>query len=652
MCEAATSWAPFAVVMDYVPLTLGSLISTIWNSRKDGSTPIPLHDDVVHHLLQGLILCLQSFHHRLKLVHGDLKPDNVFILSNASFAKWKSDPRHLLSARILLGDLATVTPEGTEFGDGDDKAVRLGKDDFKSPEIVDRTAITTHWSQDQFALGKIAAELLKVAPECAWLEDAIRELTDHRPGKRPASGRDLCLLVRPDGVSQRDLWKDAGWNSPKHTRLVGRRWVRDEFAGFCRKQNEKNCGGIFIIEAEPGVGKSAILTHWAVKNGIGVNHPSPLWPAYYFRYAQQKQDDPNRLPEVLGKQLLKLPGLNFDHQGEFDGSALNKIANEAARSANSDNPLILIVDGLDECSNPTEACRIINCLELPAYVFLVIGCRPVGVSGKCPHGTIENSRKTVLRIDRQSQRNLNDARDFWKLEWLGIPESIRAQSGLLEFDDSSALDVAKQCGGIFEILRSALSMISEGQLTLKEFRTAGTCDQVNHWHHHQWERIHDNSTEDRREKILCLISLLIVAQDFLSEKQILDILRWDNSTGSFNSTIAATRWLLDVKSHHATKHRYFRLSHKSVVDYFTASEQPLENAQPDMHSRVANHYLRFYPENLSNLDDYGCRFLVKHCLAASAPLIQDADRYLQYAAELLCDLEFLKLRIRKDNKGQ
>lgn len=645
----AARWAPLAVVMDYVPVTLRHVLDE----------KISLPEGVISSLLKELIHILEVLHRRLRLVHRDLKPDNLFLKMPAS-SDWKNDPARLKQATLLLGDLATVVPDKTprQFrttGVNNDSAVALGQDRYKARELGQLNAsgellvATVSPQQDLYSLGVIAEELLQLQPKAAaWLQPLIHRLQHSDPAKRGRAGRQLQMLARPDGRAQLDLLEYAGWDIDKHSRLVGREWVLRRFKDFQKKQRDNGRGGVFLIQALAGIGKSAILTDWAPPESTEGGPAA----AFYFCYNKPAFSRPDAFLNHLGRSLARrLDEQNADRSSEFTSDDLAKLVVQAAETATEKNPLMLIVDGVDECSNPTEACRELNQLPLPPHTYLVLGARPTDANGNDPCATLDaDHRPEVCVIDPTSELNIEAGAKFWCEEWETLDPATRQANGIDIFETNQAKELVQNSGGIFMILRSAFELIARGELTLQQFIDQEPCQTVTEWHRQQWDRIRERLNPEAEQKVKRFCSLVMAAQDFLSEEQILDILDWDNEAGQFNDTVDRVTWLLEERRHQESNSRIFRYRHKSVPDFFLGPGGPLQGtASIDMHARISDFYLELAPDRWSELDEYGRRFLVQHCVAAGQGRQRKHAAYIDRAVELMSDLRFLDVCMRDES---
>ncbi|MCA9997512.1 MAG: ATP-binding protein [Anaerolineales bacterium] len=131
--------------------------------------------------------------------------------------------------------------------------------------------------------------------------------------------------------------------------------------------------GYFLIEGEPGIGKSAILARYVQQNDC---------PAY-FNVRALGNNTPHDFLTSLCQQLVVRYNLPYPHlppDATEDGRFLTRLLNEIAPRLSAQNPLIIAVDALDEVEQNRVA-HGENLLYLPPYlpphVFFLVTQRPL-----------------------------------------------------------------------------------------------------------------------------------------------------------------------------------------------------------------------------------------------------------------------------------
>lgn len=139
--------------------------------------------------------------------------------------------------------------------------------------------------------------------------------------------------------------------------FVGREYVFDAIANFLTNQPN----GYFIIEGDPGMGKSAILAEYVRRTGC----------VAHFNMQQNGENRADQFLKSVCTQLIEryqlpytLP-LNSDVTG--DGVFLRNLLDEVAQNTNNEKVVIAIdaLDEVDSSSYRTDA----NILYLPRYLY-------------------------------------------------------------------------------------------------------------------------------------------------------------------------------------------------------------------------------------------------------------------------------------------
>ncbi len=152
--------------------------------------------------------------------------------------------------------------------------------------------------------------------------------------------------------------------------FVGREYVFAELETFLAN----NPSGYFIIEGDPGAGKSAILAEYARRTGC----------ICHFNVRQQGINTARHFLESVCSQLIERYGL--DHKGPLpleateDGAFLARLLEEASGQLGDAERLVIAVDALDEVelANHKPGANVLYLPPLlPKGVFFVLTRRPL-----------------------------------------------------------------------------------------------------------------------------------------------------------------------------------------------------------------------------------------------------------------------------------
>jgi hypothetical protein len=619
--EVAAGWPPVALVMArHEP----SLAQALENLKASGAR---LPQTLAIEWSRNLCDALAALHGAHGLVHRDLKPGNV-LLHLAANRSGYFGPDDLAGASVLLSDLGTVCRAGQC------PPFALRQDGWKAPELFRDPACTdpdhdhrADPAEDLHAFGKVLQALAQVvegSPD--WLEQVARELTDPNPQRRPTASGPLRYKLSPDWQLQEQMI-EGGWKPEAHPYFTGRDFVFEafeEFAATCRQQKQ---GGVFVVEAAGGMGKTALLTEWV---GRGGPHP-----AFFFR-RQEGRTRTSAMPETLFKALCRRYEMDRslpDKEERFAAELTRLLKQIAQEKLGPGERLLLFVDGVDEAEDPEEAVQALPRPPLPEGVFVIVSSRP-RIGDRDHLAPLRTAGAKVFEIAGDDRRNLDDLERY-----------CRARLGT-HLVNGQARVLAESLGGIFQLAIYFIEDILGGTMTVPDALRAAeglaafpVARKVYAWYQQTWERItHLIPAISDQEYLTDFVCLLAAAQAPLGEKQILHILDWKPTRRNWAQQLL--RWLMvrRVEKSGGYEEAYLQLRHQSVYDFLVSVEHegPARDGLEEMHARIGRHYLKQADRSWSEVEPYGCAFVVRHLVLA-----RDRE-LLRRAAECLTSLEYIQ----------
>jgi serine/threonine protein kinase len=624
--------------MEFYPCSLDRLLADC------DKHAYPLRGDLVLGWLRGLVEGLYDLHVKYGVVHRDVKPNNIMFQMPGENRRYA--PASLLpSDEMVLIDFGTVC----RIGERGQLEVLRGQDPCKDPYFYPADAgDTTHPrppftpAADVYGLGQVMLEIAKVVPprERGLLEDVGRECL--QPVNTRPTAADVLLRLSPSPrvfgpvpagpVANPPLTaggegEPTGYPPGAHQDFVGRQFVRTALDTYHEERWQKKQGGIFVVVGPPGIGKTALLTQLARMN--------PALPRFFFSYSERRVGA-DAMVRALFQQLCQafqiqaqLPADTRSYTADHLGQLLEQAA---SRPGGIPGRMLVCVDALDECEDPSEALRLIPTAKLPSGILLVLSTRPE-VSGRSILPLLPRDAKKV-EIDPLSAENLDDVRRYFRQQLAGL------------VSDGQALQMARNCGGLFliavalcgDVLHHGVSVAEAIQATyaIAAGPRGGEIFRSYTW---SWQRRCQQFPEELLKE---LVAVLNVTRGWICQGEIKRILKWSERNRKTpvwdqdertERMIVALSWFLEDQRRDGRvlgdgDAVNYRVRHKTVHEYL-ATPAPTglglgEGKQHEMHRCFGRHYLdraeeRDYKQRRAGwakVDVYGRLNAVYHLLAS------------------------------------
>lgn len=632
-------YPPAALVMPFYPVGLEDL---------PGLFPAGFSVQQIVTWTRQLAMGLADLHE--KHVHRDLTPGNVRFAFDDLDIGQLGHPETIGKARATITDFGTLGPLRGEsrwivFHDRW-KDARYYPERPDAPEEQRRLPPQRcDPAMDIYSFGKVLREFV---PLCNgptdWLVAASERCEDDDPARRPRAAELINFLSIDWNAELTFIRESANLRPEEHDQFEGRDFImKEEFDQFVRSCG--NRGGVFVIVGPPGVGKSALLTHWAWRTGQPIG--------YYFRY-RDNMTSPEAMPVQIATQLKRRFKLDDPIPAEADKLTrfLEGLCTKILDRPDGPRRLLLFVDGLDEARDPAQAAKFLP-KSLPKGAYVIASSRPAANEAEDQVGLLRGGGATVFDLDPRDQRNGADLKRFFRKQLRGI------------ITKAQAVELADRCGGLFllaqrlvEEVRKAVHQAAAG--TIAEF-----LDESKGWaeldptqrlfdsYRLSWKRFLQREAAGTEEELAALAALLAAAQGWVSEDWIARLLEWYErqqgrgefwTEGRLRRFLGTLTWFIDSRDNpEDPSNRFFQIRHQSVRDYFLSAKGPVpQRLLRRMHAAIGAYYQREARgsrdgrSEWQRVEPYGRFFVVRHLLAAG-----DRESARQ-AAELLTNLDYLQ----------
>ncbi len=374
--------------------------------------------DVVVSICRGL-----QFLHARDLIHHDVKPGNIMVLTSSD----ETDEESLTTELIKLIDFGLADRQTLSGG-----MEIKGTPSYMAPEIIRREPLDGR--VDLYALGVVLYEQLSGKPPFrgetseevlrkhlkkpvssleplaedvpARLEALIHKLLSKQPGRRPSGGEIIQALSELTDSDYRQETEETLKGYTVSLKTVG----REEELTFLRKKLAKTCEGeennrSVLLEGERGIGKSRLLKELRIHaqiNGITtlrgqakgaeesvyqlfkkpINQLIRNLETESDRIKEDGQLTVNEFAPYLGKIIPSLSNrYDFEEPPELDSEKeqirfLNQVASFFVTAA-KEEPILLLLDDLASADDMSirlvKSLIRISAINNPDHRLLIVG---------------------------------------------------------------------------------------------------------------------------------------------------------------------------------------------------------------------------------------------------------------------------------------
>lgn len=306
------------------------------------------------------------------------------------------------------------------------------------------------WAHLRF-IGEDKDNLKKFTPKYTYRTlDSINLLLDAISAQTEAQKLEQLMQQLLPQLQQQSDTKDSFQQdliAQKTAGFVGREFVFNAIQYFLASQDR----GYFIIEGDPGVGKTAIAAKYVQQQNC----------VAHFNVRSQGINRADQFLENVCTQLItryNLPYPELPGEATRDGQFLDKLLREISAKLKKRDKLVIVVDALDEVDSRDHAGANILYLpvSLPQGVYFVMTSRPE----KLPLRSNSIQRFDLMQYQAESLADIQNyirirAKMSGKLrEWIGA-------QGLIE--EEFVRELAQKSENNFMYLRYVLGDIEQGK---------------------------------------------------------------------------------------------------------------------------------------------------------------------------------------------
>jgi hypothetical protein len=281
--------------------------------------------------------------------------------------------------------------------------------------------------------------------------------------------------------------------------FVGREFVFDAIDKFSKSQPN----GYFVVQGEPGIGKSAIVASFVKRTGC----------VAHFNVRAQGITTPRQFLQNICIQLIRRYGLPYASlpQGTTDdGTVLAQLLYEAKDRLEPNERLLVAVDALDEADVVRPDSNVLYLpSDLPDRVYFLVSKRPAAVALNAV------APRELMDLSLYREECMKDVRRYITLQvevrktlaaWIEAHQSTRA---------AFVENLAQKSNGNFMYLRYVLPDIERNRYDALSFDKLPSG--LEDYYEDHWRRMGMTAKPSPREKIR-IVYLLSTVQRPVSRK--------------------------------------------------------------------------------------------------------------------------------------
>jgi hypothetical protein len=329
--------------------------------------------------------------------------------------------------------------------------------------------------------------------------------------------------------------------------FVGRQFVFAALDQFLETHNS----GYFIIQGNPGIGKSALVAK--LVNDRGYIH--------HFNIASQNIRSPRAFLESVCAQIIDRYELPADHipPSAFEDSSylVTSLQSAIDQQSDPDEKIVIAIDALDESDRqnlPAWANLLYLPASLPDNVYIVLTTRPLADIH------LQVSHFQIFDLDSQSTENMADIEVY-------IQAYLQRQHLQNQLDtwgvtpDQFLTGLGQKSQGNFMYLYHVLPAIERGDFV--QGSLAELPEGLIAYYHRHWRQMRRGAEQAFEKTYAPIVCILGVAREPITLDQISN---WTQlSLGTVKHSLRLWREFLDEEHHSGVT--LYRIYHASFQDF-------------------------------------------------------------------------------------
>ena len=402
--------------------------------------------------------------------------------------------------------------------------------------------------------------------------------------------------------------------------FIGRKHIFDEIDDFIGNESK----GYFIIEGEPGIGKSAIIAQYSYKSTCIV---------YFNR--RSKYNLAHQFLENICKQIISRYQLNLSITTEetFNGGFLFKLLEKVSKK---NQKLVIAIDALDEVDSKDQISKGINILYLPESLpdgiyFLLSQRNSTPTVSACPNTPLkkidlkeyfeENSKDISLYLESEIHQNTK-LLDKIKLNGWSNNDFI-----------TTLTDKSK---GNFMYVRYILEGIKSGKY--KNTALDKLPDGLSGYYEKHWNRMGMNDDVNQEDKL----SILRILVDIRQPISISLIAKWSNKLKKIARKII-NQWGEFLQISKVANEQYCFIYHTSFRDFLFQKDdiQETDILIPGVLTNIEDIFIEVFNQNSQVIETEEKEYLLEYLPSHLADYAEQKDKLYK----LLSNFKFIKEKI-------